>query len=168
MTTLINSHPYEKFLLGKIATTDVKGLRAADVSAATEANNSVTVGGDVVACQDYVESMVTFGDAEGGDSQNVTNLASRAGQNAPPAVPTWEAPSTFRAYVSTPETAADSVSLLRDHSGYWLLYAEHQTLGKLVAVVVFNAMSRPFAENGELVCSVTIQNSGRFLPKWVA
>ena len=101
----------------------MKGLRAADVSAATEANNSVTAGGDVVACQDYVESMVTFGDAEGGDSQNVTNLASRAGQNAPAAVPTWEAPSTFRAYVSTPETAADSVSLLKGPLGLptWLL-----------------------------------------------
>ena len=41
-------------------------------------------------------------------------------------------------------------------------------LGHMGAVVVFNAMSRPFVESGELIVSFTLQNAGRYLPKWVA
>ena len=48
------------------------------------------------------------------------------------------------------------------------MYAEHAQLGHMGAVVVINAMSRPFAENGELIVSFTLQNAGRYLPKWVA
>ena len=60
------------------------------------------------------------------------------------------------------------MKIIRDHGGYWVLYAEHETLGKLVAVVVFGPMSRPFIESGELIVSFTLSNSGRHLPKWVA
>ena len=111
---------------------------------------------------DYVEAIGTFNDTEGGDSQTVTNLASRAGQNAPSPVPTWEAPCTMRVYL------VGSDALIREHGGYWVMYAEHAQLGHMAAVVVFNAMSRPFVESGELIVSFTLQNAGRYLPKWVA
>ena len=168
MTTLINSHPYTHFFLGKIDAADVATIRAADASMATEAAGTVTIGGDTVMCQDFAYAIATFNDTEGGDVQPVTNLASMAAQNAPTAVPSWEAPCTMRSYVSSPEVASDSVKLIRDHAGWWVLYAEHATLGKLVAVVVFGPMSRPFVESGELIVSFTLSNAGRNLPKWVA
>lgn len=167
MTTLVNSYPYVHFYLGKVTSDDVAEVRAADASLANEQNGLVTIGGHSFTCQDFAYAIASFTDTEGGDTQDVTNLASRAGQRAE-GRPTWEGPCTMRVYVSDPEVITDSVKLIRDHSGTWVLYAEHETLGKLVAVVVFDAMSRPFSENGELVVSFTLQNAGRYLPKWIA
>ena len=168
MTTLVNAHPYTHFFLGKIDEDDVADVRAADASMATEANGVVTIATHATTCQDMAYAIASFTDTEGGDVQSVTNLASKAAQNAPTAVPSWEAPCTMRVYISSPEAAGDSVKLVRDHSGYWVLYAEHETLGKLVAVVVFGPMSRPFIESGELITTFTLSNAGRYLPKWVA
>ena len=168
MTTLVKVHPYTHFFLGKIDEGDVKDIRDADASMATEAAGVVTIATHATTCQDMAYAIGAFNDTEGGDVQPVTNLASRAAQNAPTAVPSWEAPSTMRVYLSSPEVASDSVKIIRDHGGYWVLYAEHETLGKLVAVVVFGPMSRPFIESGELIVSFTLSNAGRYLPKWVA
>ena len=164
MTTLVNSHPYTRFLLGQVLPASEAAIRAEDASAATVAGLVVTIDNIATTCVDYVEAIGTFNDTEGGDSQTVTNLASRAGQNAPSPVPTWEAPCTMRVYLGNDGSHA----LIREHGGYWVLYAEHAQLGKMVAVVVFTAMSRPFVESGELIVSFTLQNAGRFLPKWVA
>ena len=167
MTTLVNTYPYTHFFLGKIDDADVADIRAADASMATEAAGSVTIATHATVCQDMAYAIATFTDTEGGDSQDITSLASRAGQRAR-GRPTWEGPCTMRVYVSAPEVASDSVKIIREHAGTWVLFAEHETLGKLVAVVIFDAMSRPFSENGELVVSFTLQNAGRYLPKWVA
>ena len=164
MTTLVNAYPYTQFLLGQIDPGDEDAIRAADASLATEASLSVTISTIATVCKDFADAIGSFNDTEGGDSQTVTNLASRAGQNAPSPVPTWEAPCTMRVYLGTDK----SHELVRDHAGYWVLYADHAQLGHMGAVVVFNAMSRPFAENGELIVSFTLQNAGRYLPKWVA
>ena len=138
---------------------------ADDVAAAmAEANGMVTIDSIATACVDYASAIGSFNDTEGGDSQTVTNLASRAGQNAPSPVPTWEAPCTMRVYLGNDGSHA----LIREHGGYWVMYAEHEQLGHMAAVVVFNAMSRPFVESGELIVSFTLQNAGRYLPKWVA
>ena len=168
MTTLVNAYPYTHFYLGKIDEGDVADIRAADATMATEAGGVVTIATHTTTCQDLAYAIASFTDTEGGDVQVVTNLASRAAQNAPTAVPSWEGPCTMRVYVSSPEVASDSVKLLRDHTGWWVLYAEHETLGKLAAVVVFGPMTRPFIESGELVVTFTISNAGRHLPKWVA
>ena len=149
MTTLVKVHPYTHFYLGKIDDNDVVDIRAADASMATEAGGVVTIAPPTPRhARIWPYALQSFNDTEGGDVQNVTSLASEAAQNAPTAVPSWEAPCTMRAYVSSPEVASDSVKLIRDHTGWWVLYAEHETLGKLVAVVVFGPMSKPFIESG--------------------
>ena len=125
MTTLVNAYPYTHFLLGLIDPGDEDAVRAADASAATEAALSVTIGTVATVCKDYARAIGSFNDTEGGDSQTVTNLASRAAQNAPSPVPTWEAPCTMRVYLG----ADGSHELVRDHDGYWVMYAEHATAG---------------------------------------
>ena len=65
--------------------------------------------------------------------------------------------------------ADGSHEFIRDHAGYYVMYAEHDAAGQDGGRRgVINAMSRPFAENGELIVSFTLQNAGRYLPKWVA
>ena len=168
MTTLVNSYPYIHFFLGKIDAADVPDVVAADASMAAEVGGVVTIATHATTCQDFAYAIQSFTDTEGGDTQDVTSLSSRAKQQAPTAVPSWEGPCAMRVYVSSPEVDSDSAKLIRDHGGTWVLYAEHSQLGKLAAVVVFNAMSRPFTESGELVVSFTLENAGRYLPKWIA
>ena len=129
MTTLVNAYPYTHFFLGKIDDANVAGLRVADASMATEAAGVVTIATLDTTCQDMAYAIASFNDTEGGDTQDVTNLASRAGQRAR-GRPTWEAPCTMRSYVSTPEVVSDSVKLIRDHAGTWVLYAEHDDPGE--------------------------------------
>ena len=166
MTTLVNSHPYTQLLarprLPPASADAVRAFRCVrcDGSGSLE----VTIGGVATTCVDYASAIGSFNDTEGGDSQTVTNLASQSrSECAPSPVPTWEAPCTMRVYLG----ADGSHELIREHGGYWVMYAEHMQLGKMVAVVVFNAMSRPFVESGELIVSFTLQNAGRYLPKWV-
>ena len=142
-------------------------VRAADPSAATEANGVVTIGGATVSCVDFAYAMNNFTPAEGSASQDVTSLTSNVGQRGE-GRPTWEAPATMRVYVSNPEVATDSIKLIRDHSGYYVLYAEHEHMGKLAAVIIFDALSTPFVESGELAVTFTLQNAGRYIPKWLA
>ena len=112
---------------------------------AMEANGlDVTIGGVDTTCVDYVECHRNVQRHRGRrQPERITNLASRAGQNAPSPVPTWEAPCTMRVYLG----ADGSHALIREHGGYWVMYAEHEQLGHMAAVVVFNAMSRPFVES---------------------
>ena len=167
MTTLVNSYRYDHFFLGQIPPASVVAVRAADPSGAMENNGAVMIGGVSVPCQDFAYAMNSFNDTEGGASQDVTSLASNVGQRGE-GRPTWEAPCTMRVYVSDPEDDADSAQLVRDHSGYWVMYAEHEHLGKIAGVVIFDAFTRPFGEDGQLIATFTLQNAGRYLPKWVA
>ena len=167
MTTLIKSYPYTHFFLGKIDAADVVAARAADPGAATEAGGTVTIGTKTVMCQDFAYAMTSFTPAEGASAVDVTSLVSEVGQSGE-GRPSWEAACVMRAYVSDPEVATDSVKIVRDHSGYYVLYAEHLDLGKLAAVVLFDAMSEPFTESGELTVTYTLKNSGQKIPKWIA
>ena len=168
MTTLVNAHPYTHFYLGQVDDGDVADIRAADPESATEAGGVVTIAAHATTCQDFAYAIGSFTSTRGGDAQAITNLASRAAQNDESAVPSWEAPCTMRVYVSNPEVASDSVKLTRDSTGKYILYAVHEQLGKLAAMVVINGMTEPFVESGELIVTFTLLNSSRYLPKWVA
>jgi hypothetical protein len=165
MTTLVKAYPYNHFFLGKIAGGDLADLRAAEASLATENSGVVTIATHATTCQDFAYAITGFTPTEAGNTQDVTNLASRAGQTEE-GRPTWEAPCTMRVYASEPsEDPGDSVHLTRDHAGKYVLYAEHANLGKLVAVVLFDGMTQPFIESGELIVTFTLRNAGRYLPK---
>ena len=168
MTTLVNAHPYEHFFLGKVDVGDVPDIRAAVPSTATEAGGVVTIAGHATTCQDFAYAIGSFTPTRGGDTQAITNLASRGIQNEEVAVPSWEAPCTMRVYVSDPEVPGDSVKLVRDPTGKYVLYAVHSQLGKMAAMVVINGMTEPYIESGELIVAFTLLNSSRHLPKWVA
>ena len=163
MTTLVTVHPYDIFLLGKIPDASLVAVRQADNSAATRVDEVVTVAGAAIPCFDYSDAIGAFNDTEGGDTQTVTNLASRGSQNEETPVPTWEAPCTMRVYEGGP-----SITLSRDSRGKYVLFAEHPQMGTMVGVVVINSMTRPFIESGEFIVAFTLQNAGRYLPKWVA
>lgn len=158
-------YPYANFRLSEALTdAEVAALVApgVDLKAATLSSDSVTVASQTIECHQLRDNVRSFTDNEvyaDIDHSNIAGKARQSGQGKPTI--------DVQAKMYIDYTADHSYDvIIKDPTGYRLLYVERQTGRIFVMLCVIGEVRRTTGDQGELEADVTFRNAGSEIPAW--